>query len=331
MPGSEGERGGVDAVEGAPLGVRRVRELLARLDVRPSRRLGQSFLCDPRAAAAVLDAAELAPDDVVLEVGPGLGALTYGLAAAAGSVVAVEVDARLAEALLAATRHLSAVRVVRGDALRVDLGRLLDESQARIPGPGRRKLVASPPYAIVGPLLARLLDPTLSLERLVVVVQREVAERIVARPGTKAYGLLTVLVQCHTEPRVVAHLPPAAFWPPPAVSSAVVRMLRRATAPVDVPAADLLVVAAAAFGQRRKMLLNALSASPRVLAAAGGDRAALADALSTAGIDPRRRGETLSVEEFGQVAVILFRGPPPGPESGGGGWASSGSTPGGAT
>ena len=289
----------------APLGARRVRDLLNDLGVHPSKRLGQHFLCDPRAAAAVLEAARLGPHDAVLEVGPGLGALTYGLVAVAGAVVAVEVDARLAAALDAATRDLPNVRVVHGDALRADLGGLLDGARPLAAGP--RRLVSSLPYCIVGPLMARLLDPDLALERLVVVVQREVVDRIVAHPGTKTYGQLSVLAQYHAQPRIVARLPAAAFWPPPEVASSIVCLDRRAAPPVDVPAGRFMTVVAAALNQRRKMLLNALAASSRLREACGCDRAGVAAALAAAGIDPRRRGETLSLEEFGRVAAALFQ------------------------
>ncbi|MCL6451544.1 MAG: 16S rRNA (adenine(1518)-N(6)/adenine(1519)-N(6))-dimethyltransferase RsmA [Acetobacteraceae bacterium] len=265
-----------------------VRRLLERYGVRPSRRLGQHFLVDANVVRQVVEAAGVEPRDWVLEVGPGLGALTQALLARAAGVVAVEVDRRLVRALEESLGRSPGLVLVQGDALRVDLAAVMSRG-----GP-QWKAVASPPYYLVGPLLARLLQEGRALSRLVLVVQREVAERVVAGPGSSAYGVLSVLVAYHARARVVARVSPACFYPPPAVDSAVVRLDRRPAGEIPAAEAPLLRVVRAAFGQRRKTLLSALAGAREL----GMGREGAARALEAAGIDGRRRGETLGLEEF---------------------------------
>ncbi len=278
----------------------RVRALLARHGLRPDRRRGQHFLVDANVLAKILAAAELREEDRVLEIGPGLGTVTRELAARAERVVAVEVDRRLLPVLEETLSGLDNVTVVAGDALRVDL-------DALCPGdPGSWKVVANLPYYLTGPLVARLLTlgarggrPPGRFGRLVVMVQEEVAARLVAAPGSEAYGAFSVLVQYHATAEAVARVSPNCFYPPPEVVSAVVRLEARREPPVAAEPRALFAVVRAAFGQRRKSLRNALSSglglAPREVE----------EALRAAGIAPGRRGETLSLAEFGALAALL--------------------------
>jgi 16S rRNA (adenine1518-N6/adenine1519-N6)-dimethyltransferase len=234
--------------------------------------------------------------DTVLEVGAGLGTLTEALAARAGAVAAVEVDRRLAVVLAARLGALPNVRIVEGDALRVDLPPLFA-------GPPVRKVVANLPYNIAAPLLLRLLDPALSIARHVVTVQREVAERIVARAGTPSYGRLSLAVQYRAAARIAARIPPGAFLPAPDVESAVLTLVPHARPPVQVDDEGALFrVVAAGFGHRRKTLANAL--------ARGLDLApsAVEAACRAAGVDPRARAETLDLKAFAALTRALGGG-----------------------
>lgn len=263
--------------------------LLKSRGIRPRRTLGQHFLTSPYHLEQIVRLAELGSQDAVLEVGAGTGQLTVRLLAQAGAVVAVEVDTRLAEVLKEALGGHPALRVVRADALELDLPSLFPPGM-------RRKVVANLPYGIASPLLVRLLEQVPDLERVVVTVQEEVARRLVASPGKPDYGLLTVLVQFHADARLALRIPPGAFVPAPRVSSAVVVLTPRPR-PEGVDYELFRLLAKRAFGRRRKQLRRAwasLAASEQLQAAAG-----------AAGVDVSRRGETLSVEEFVAVARAL--------------------------
>lgn len=271
--------------------------------IRPTKRWGQHFLVSARALETIITASELTPTDTVLEIGAGLGTLTDALAARAGAVVAIEVDRRLLPVLSARLGGRPNVRIVEDDALRADLAVLLGDAN-RIRGahaePAARKVVANLPYNIAAPLLLRVLDPALSIRRLVITVQREVADRVVARPGTPAYGRLTVAVQYRAAARVVSRIPPGAFLPAPDVESAVVALVPHAHPPVRVDdEAALFRVVAAGFGHRRKTLANALAHG------LGLAPAAVEAACRKAGIDPRARAETLDLEAFAALTRAL--------------------------
>lgn len=270
------------------------RALLRQFGIRATKRWGQHFLVSTRALETIVTAAELTHRDAVLEVGAGLGTLTEALAAHAGAVVAIEVDRRLVPVLAARLGGLPNVRIVEGDALHADLPALL----AGFPAP---KVVANLPYNVAAPLLLRLLDPALSIARLVVTVQREVAERIVARAGTPSYGRLSLAVQYRAAGRIVARIPPGAFLPAPDVESAVLTLIPHAHPPVRIgDEGALFRVVAAGFGQRRKTLANALAhgldLAPSTIEAA----------CRAAGVDPRVRAETLDLEAFAALARALY-------------------------
>ncbi len=283
--------------------------LMAAHGIRPQHRLGQNFLTDSRVLDAIVAASELGPEDVVLEIGPGLGPLTQRLAERAGRVVAVELDRRLVEILQkTVVERYPNVEIIQGDAARMDLDGLLSE---RLPAGRRAKVAANLPYYITTPLVMRLLEEGLPLEHVVVMVQKEVADRMQATPGSKEYGALSVAVQYYTEPYLITRVSRGAFLPPPDVDSAVVGMRIRSAPPVDAPRKAFFRVVKAAFGQRRKALANALASGLKL------DKSTVVDALNSVGIAPNRRGETLTLEEFAALTRKLFTESDDNPENGG--------------
>lgn len=269
-----------------------LRELLANRGIRPRKRLGQHFLIDHNLLDTIVAALDLDPHDRVLEIGAGVGTLTQPLAASGAQLVAVEVDERLA-AVLAETVGVAAnVEVMRDDLLALDLKSLLAD--------GRWKIAGNLPYYITTPILARLLEVRDRVERMVLTVQREVADRINAAPGGRDYGSLSVLAQFHCQVERVAAVSRHCFYPEPEVESVILRFNVRAQPAVAVADEALFfALVRAAFGQRRKTLANALAGAGFALGRP------LPDLLRAAGIDPQRRGETLSLEEFASLANRL--------------------------
>ncbi|MDR6227121.1 16S rRNA (adenine(1518)-N(6)/adenine(1519)-N(6))-dimethyltransferase RsmA [Desmospora profundinema] len=270
----------------------RTREILARHGIQLKKSLGQHFLTDQHVLDKMMKAAELDSRTGVLEIGPGVGALTQRLASEAGRVVAVELDGRLVpvlEELFADQPHVS---VVHGDVMKVNLAALIRDELGTNPRPS---VVANLPYYVTTPILMRLLEERLPLAHIVVMIQKEVAERLTAEPGTKAYGSITVATRYYADPEWVCRVPAHVFIPRPQVDSAVIRLNVRSQPPVEVNHERLLFqIIRAAFNRRRKTLPNALA--PLLPADLG--KEVLIGALEAAGIDPRRRGETLSLEEF---------------------------------
>jgi len=256
------------------------------------RALGQHFLRDAGIARAIVDLLAPTAQDLVVEIGPGEGALTVELARRAGRVTALEVDAALAARLRA--RGLARLEVLDADARTWDYGAL-----SRPPG-GRVLVAGNLPYSVGKPILEALVTARTAIDEMALMLQREVAERLAAAPGGKTYGSLSVLTQLYCEVRVALRVPPGAFRPPPKVDSAVVHL--RVLPVPRVAVRDerrFRTVVRAAFGQRRKMLANALAAGLGLSL-----EAARAAALR-AGIDPRRRGETLTITEFATLADAL--------------------------
>lgn len=274
-----------------------IRRLLKEYGLRPSKGLGQNFLADGNTLQRIVAIAEVRPGDRIVEIGPGLGALTQGLLEQGAFVAAIEKDAGLFRALSDVFRGHPRLTLLHGDALDVDLGALFPgEWQEKAP----RKVVANLPYYITSPLLMHILESEPPFERAVVMVQREVAERLVAAPGSKEYGALTVGVAYRAEVQLAARVPPTVFVPPPAVASEVV-LLRPRPAPFDVGDPECFFrVVKAAFGKRRKTLVNAL----KELHLEPGE---VARALRESGIDGGRRGETLTLAEFASLSGALSR------------------------
>ena len=277
---------------------RRTREIIARYGFTFRKSLGQNFLVDANVLRRIVEAAELGSAKGALEIGPGIGALTERLALAAGKVVAIELDRRLIPILEDLLEPHRNVEIVHGDALKLDLKRLIAE---RFAGLDKVSVVANLPYYVTTPILMKLLEDRLPLESIVVMVQKEVAGRMTAPPGGKDYGSLSVAVRYFADPEIVCHVPRNVFVPPPNVDSAVVRLRLRGRPPVDVRDEALFFrVVHAAFAQRRKTLANNLTAL------LGKERRGEAAELpASCGIDPGRRGETLSLEEFAALANVL--------------------------
>jgi 16S rRNA (adenine1518-N6/adenine1519-N6)-dimethyltransferase len=274
------------------LGPAEIRALAAGLGIAPTKTLGQNFLHDPNTIRRIVRTAALGPGDVVVEVGPGLGSLTLGLLAAAGHVVAVEVDPVLAAALpgtVAQRRPDLAGRltVVAADALRVD---------SVTPAP--TALVANLPYNVAVPVVLHLLEVLPTLRSGLVMVQAEVADRLAARPGSRVYGVPSVKAAWYADVRRAGSIPRAVFWPVPNVDSGLVSVVRRPPPKTTASRAQVFAVVDAAFAQRRKGLRGAL----RGLA---GSADAAEAALLRSGIDPLARGESLSVLDFTRLAEAL--------------------------
>jgi 16S rRNA (adenine1518-N6/adenine1519-N6)-dimethyltransferase len=270
-----------------------LRALLDRHGVHASQALGQNFLVDPNTARRIVRYAALEPGDHVIEVGPGVGALTLALHDAGAHVRALELDRHLLPALHEVIGERD-VEVVAGDAMTVDWGELLR-------GASRWALVSNLPYNVATPVVVRALEEAPTIDRMLVMMQRELGERLAAAVGTKAYGAVTVKVSYYAEAHVVGLVPATVFAPRPKVDSALVRIVRR-PAPVDVADPDRLFdLVRAGFATRRKTLRNALAS---VL----GD--ASAPTLAAAGIDPSRRAETLDLHDWAAVAAAAAAATP---------------------
>jgi 16S rRNA (adenine1518-N6/adenine1519-N6)-dimethyltransferase len=274
---------------------REARTALAAAGLQPQKRWGQHFLCDPAVARRIVDAARLEPHATALEIGPGLGALTDALAERAARLYLVEIDRGLAARLQERYAAQPQVRVLVGDVLALPLDTLVPDDDITV--------VANLPYNVSTPVLFRLLGLRPRVRRAVLMLQREVAERLVAPPGGDARGVLSVMVQTWATVRVAFAVSRRSFLPRPRVDSAVV-VLDTAAAP-RVPLADVELyeaVVRAAFGQRRKMLRNAVA----VLAASRGiDSRQLEARFAQAGVDPRARAETLALEDFARLVAAF--------------------------
>ena len=261
-----------------------ITELLERHELRPSRALGQNFLVDPNTARRIVRLGAVAADDHVLEIGPGVGSLTVALAEVGASVTALELDRHLIPALEEVVAGLPKVRVIQGDALTVDLATLLPEREHGW------KLVANLPYNVATPMVARVLEEAPSVTSLLVMVQREVGERLAAAAGGRDYGAISVKVAYYGRAKVVGSVPRTVFIPTPNVDSVLIRIDRHAAPPVDVPSPGaLFALVRAGFAQRRKMLRRSLQ--PQLA-----DRTIAV--LEAAGIDPQSRAEALDLDAW---------------------------------
>lgn len=264
--------------------------ILDRFKLTANKKLGQNFLIDPEVVRRIAEAAELTARDQVLEIGPGIGTLTQGLAESGARVVAVELDQRLLPVLATTLKDYSNVQIIQGDILQTPIMEHVE--------PGF-KCCANLPYYITTPIIFALLEQKLPLERMVVMVQKEVAERMTAEPGGREYGALSVAMQYYTEPRIAFKVPSSSFLPAPNVESAVLVCKKRSVPPVQLQSEDAFFrVVKAAFSLRRKMLNNSLKnmglTSEEVKAW-----------LTRAGIDGQRRAETLTLQEFAALANTL--------------------------
>lgn len=265
------------------------RHILKAFDLRASKKLGQNFLIDSGVVKKIVDAAEISDGDEVLEIGPGIGTLTQGLLEAGAKVTAVELDKKLPAVLAETLAGYENFKLIQGDILKVDVEKIM---------PPNFKVVANLPYYITTQILLTLLEKKLPVTKIVTMVQKEVAERMTAAPNSKIYGAMTVAVQFRADVKIAFEVPPSAFLPRPEVTSAVVVCDVRES-PLKVNDENYFIkVVRAAFGQRRKTLINSLIG-------AGFNREKILAALEVANIQSNLRAENLSIEDFANLSNSL--------------------------
>ncbi len=278
--------------------IRTVREVMNRYGISAQKKYGQNFLTDETILDTIVEGAGISSDDTVLEIGPGLGTLTAKLADAARKVVAVEID----EALIPVLKHTLAgfdnVEIISADILRCDVRELHERY-----GTGNGiKVAANLPYYITTPIVLKLLEYSDIIRNITVMVQKEVAQRMQAGPGSKDYGALSLAIQYYSDPVVIADVPSDRFYPSPAVDSAVISLESRENPPVEVPDAEYMFrLIRATFNMRRKTLPNALSAGISELS-----RAQVEKALDAMELPHTVRGETFSLEDFARLTELLY-------------------------
>jgi 16S rRNA (adenine1518-N6/adenine1519-N6)-dimethyltransferase len=286
------------SLEAAIAGTGRTRDIIRRHGFTFKKSLGQNFLIDGHILDQIIAAAGLDETRGALEIGPGIGALTERLAQEAGKVIALEIDNRLLPILQEVLSPYDNVDVIHADVLKTDLHRLWEEQFTENAGVS---VVANLPYYVTTPIIMKLLEERLPVEHIVVMVQKEVAQRMAANPGGKEYGSLSIAVQYYCEPELVCIVPPGAFVPPPNVDSAVIRLTKRCEPAVAVPDEERFFrLVQTSFAHRRKTLANNLSAL------SGKERKVeLSELLESCGVKPQRRAETLSLEEFARIDAAL--------------------------
>lgn len=279
----------------------RTKEILEKYGFSFKKSLGQNFLIDTNILHNIIASADLTKAKAAIEIGPGIGALTEQLGRAAGKVMAIEIDQRLLPILSDTLSPYDNIDVVHGDVLELNLRALIEDKLA---GFEKISVVANLPYYVTTPILMKLLEERLPLENIVVMIQKEVAERIAAKPGTKEYGSLSVAAQFYADTQVAMIVPASVFVPRPNVDSAVIRLKVRDRPAVEVDDEDVFFrVVKSSFALRRKTLLNNLMNGlfPKA------QKDAVVQMLEDIGIDPTRRGETLNMEEFARLANESIR------------------------
>ncbi|MDQ0430864.1 16S rRNA (adenine1518-N6/adenine1519-N6)-dimethyltransferase [Planomicrobium stackebrandtii] len=279
----------------------RTQQIMAKYDLKVKKSLGQNFLIDPNILRKIVGQAKLTKNSAAIEIGPGIGALTEHLAREAGKVLAFEIDQRLLPVLEDTLSPYDNISIVHADILKTDVQAAIDSELA---GYDDIVVVANLPYYVTTPIILKLLLEKLPIRGMVVMLQKEVAERITAKPGTKAYGSLSIAIQYYTQAEMALTVPKSVFLPQPNVDSAVIRMTKREVPEVEVIDEDFFFsVTRGSFVQRRKTILNNL----QVAMPLGKEKKELIlKALEEAGIDPTRRGETLTIKEFGLLADKLY-------------------------
>lgn len=286
----------------------RTRAILEKHGFSFKKSLGQNFLIDTNILHRIVDHAEITSETGAIEIGPGIGALTEQLAKRAKQVVAFEIDGRLLPILADTLSPYENVEVIHEDVLKANVRSVIDE---KMQGVKDIMVVANLPYYVTTPIIMKLLTENLPLRGIVVMLQKEVADRISAAPGTKNYGSLSIAIQYYTTAETVMTVPRTVFVPQPNVDSAVIRLLRREEPAVKVQNESFFFdIIRAAFGQRRKTILNNLTSN---LPNGKIHKEVIEKCLETANIDPKRRGETLSIQEFGQLSDGLYKALSKGP------------------
>lgn len=274
-------------------------EILQKYDFSFQKKFGQNFLIDTHVLDKIISAAHITKEDMVLEIGPGIGTMTQYLAEAAGKVIAVEIDKNLIPILSDTLSEYQNVRIINEDVLKLDLRKLADEEN----GGKAIKVVANLPYYITTPIIMGLFENHVPVESITVMVQKEVADRMQTGPGNKDYGALSLAVQYYAEPYIVANVPPNCFMPRPKVGSAVIRLTRHEKPPVEVKDEKLMFdIIRASFNQRRKTLANGLNNSDKITCS----KEIITEAIEKLGKGPSVRGEALSLQEFACLSNDIF-------------------------
>lgn len=270
-------------------------EIIQKYEFAFQKRFGQNFLIDTHVLDKIISAAGITKDDMVLEIGPGIGTMTQYLAEAARQVVAVEIDSNLIPILKETLGEYRNITVINEDILKVDIKELAEQYNGGRP----IKVVANLPYYITTPIIMGLFESGVPIDNITVMVQKEVADRMQVGPGSKDYGALSLAVQYYAEPYIVANVPPNCFMPRPNVGSAVIRLTRHQTPPVTVQDAELMFkLVRASFNQRRKTLQNGLNNSPEIAFS----KELIIQAIESLGVPATVRGETLTLQQFAQLA-----------------------------
>ena len=273
--------------------------VLQRYGFNFQKKYGQNFLIDTHVLDKIIGAAQIGPDDFVLEIGPGIGTMTQYLAEAAREVIAVEIDTKLIPILQDTLKEYDNVTVLNEDILKVDIRKIAEEKNGGKP----IKVVANLPYYITTPIIMGLFESEVPLDSITVMVQKEVADRMQVGPGTKDYGALSLAVQYYAKPEIVANVPPNCFMPRPKVGSAVIRLTRHQNPPVMAKDEKLMFrIIRASFNQRRKTLANGLKNSQEL----NYTKEQVEAAITECGLPLNIRGEALTLEQFAKLSDIFF-------------------------
>lgn len=283
----------------ANLGIpRNTIEILQKYQFNFQKKFGQNFLIDTSVLDRIIAAAEITDEDCVLEIGPGIGTMTQYLAESAREVIAVEIDRNLIPILEETLSAYDNVTVINEDILKVDVAKLAQEKNGGKP----IKVVANLPYYITTPIIMGLFENHVPLQSITIMVQKEVADRMQVGPGTKDYGALSLAVQYYAKPQIVANVPPNCFMPRPKVGSAVIRLTRYETPPVQVKdEKKMFALIRASFNQRRKTLVNSLGNDPKLNLS----KESVVQALGQMQLSPTIRGEALTLEQFARLSDLL--------------------------
>ena len=274
-------------------------EIIKKYDFVFQKKFGQNFLIDGRVLDKIISAAQIGPDDCVLEIGPGIGTMTKRLAEEAGQVIAVEIDKNLIPILQEVLADYKNITILNQDILKVDIPALVEQHNGGRP----IKVVANLPYYITTPIIMGLFESNVPIDNITVMVQKEVAQRMQVGPGTKEYGALSLAVQFYAEPYIVANVPPNCFIPRPNVGSAVIRLTRHEQKPVEAKNEKFMfLLIRAAFNQRRKTLQNALHNMSELNLS----KEQIVEALKEMGLPETVRGEKLTLEEFARLSDLLL-------------------------
>lgn len=274
---------------------KQIKDTLDKHGFKFSKSLGQNFLIDGNIVRKIVHESSITKDDFVLEIGPGMGTLTEELALNARRVVAVELDRKLLPILDETLKEYDNVEIVYGDILKTDVKQLIDE---KFDG-GPVKIVANLPYYVTTPIIGKFLEEELNLDSIIVMVQKEVAERMVSKPGSKSYGALSIFVQFYSNPKIVVKVPNTVFMPQPKIDSAVIRLDIKKDLP-NIDRKKFFLIVKAAFSKRRKTIINSLSSYGFDL-----DKESFKQALEKTGIRLEERAENISVEDFIKLSTIL--------------------------